>query len=325
MSEKSTILTVPTKSPALLVSGSAGYVGRYFTRQLAEQGRAAISLYRAHLPEPMAHAVPVFGDLLRKEHICSALRGVDTVVHLAWNQSFRSRIEEALRGSEDSTPFSRNLEVVENLIQSMEESGTQRIIFLSALGVSRFADSLYLKEKYQAEAMFLNSRIPEKIILRSSLAFCELSYRDRLVSAIENLMRFPWFYPIPKTKEKLAPIHVRDLCRILCHLTDQKLAEAAQILEVTGQQELSLEELFRLVSQGIGKGKQIPLKGLLGDVLTPFFERIYQNPRPMGPHLRELLTLNNRPDFATTINNSLLSTLKPMDSTSFQEAMRVQH
>ncbi|HYX35034.1 MAG TPA: NAD(P)H-binding protein [Oligoflexus sp.] len=316
--------SAPQKPAAdVLISGSAGFIGRHLLRRLSEKNRASISLYHARLPEPMAHALPVFGDLLRVEHLSPALDGIETVVHLAWNQSFRTRIEDALWGAEETMMASRNLEMLRNLIQAMQEVGTRRIIFVSALGASRTTESLYLQEKYQAELMILNSKIPEKIILRSALTFGDIRYKDRLVTAIERLMRFPWFYPVPKSREKLAPLHVQDLSEILLRLIDQALPEQAQILEVTGQQELALEEVFRIISQGIGKGTHIPLKGFLGEALTPLFERLRRDTTPVGPHIRDLLTIGNRRDTATTINSPLQQTL-PTGEHRFQDAMQ-QH
>ena|GEM_PF-1571490 len=323
MSRKTSGPTPQKTAASILISGSAGFIGRNLLRRLSERSRACIALYRAHLPDPMAHALPVFGDLLRIEHLPPALTGVDTVVHLAWNQSFRSRIEDALWGSEETVLASRNLEMLRNLLHSMEEAGTKRIIFMSVLGASRYAESLYLQEKYQAEVMILNSAIPEKIILRSAIAFGDINYKDRLVTAIERLMRFPWFYPVPRSKEKLAPIHVSDLCAVIYRLVDHDLPEKAQILEVAGQQEFALEEIFRIVSQGIGKGTHIPLRGFLGEALTPIFERIRKNSRPMGPNIRDLLTVSNSCDQATTVNSPLQLDL-PQGTHRFQDAMQNQ-
>ncbi|MCX6131777.1 MAG: NmrA family NAD(P)-binding protein, partial [Proteobacteria bacterium] len=235
---------------------------------------------------------------------------------------FSSVLLDQQYDNKDGPIPSRNLEIIKNLVQAMEEAGTQRIIFLSALGVSRHADSLYCQEKYQAEAMILNSKIPEKIILRSALAYSDISYRDRLVTAVESLMRFPWFYPVPRSKEKLAPIHVQDLSEMIWRLINQPMTCSAQILEVAGQQELSLEEVFRLVSKGVGKGTQVPLKGFLGEALTPIFERIYRNSRPNGPNLRELLTINKKRDPATSINGPFSTELNSLETHSFREAMK---
>ncbi len=320
MSRKTSGSTPQKAASPILITGSAGFIGRNLLRRLSDRNTPTVGLYRAHLPDPMARVTPVFADLLRIEHLPPTLGDVETVVHLAWNQSFRSRIEDALWGPEETVLASRNLEMLRNLIQSMEEAKTPRLIFMSVLGASRHAKTLYLQEKYQAELMVLNSKIPEKIILRSAIAFGDINYKDRLVTAIERLMRFPWFYPVPRSKEKLAPIHVSDLCEIVLRLIDMVLPNQAQIIEVAGQQEFALEEVFRIVSQGIGKGAHIPLKGFLGEALTPLFERIHKDSRPIGPHIRDLLTVSNSRDKATAMNSPLQQGLPP-GTHRFQDAM----
>ena len=133
-------------------------------------------------------------------------------------------------------------------------------------------------------------------------------------------MRFPWFYPVPRAKEKLAPIHVADLCEVILRLIDHQLTEQAQVIEVAGQQEFALEEVFRIVSQGIGKGTHIPLKGFLGEALTPLFERIRKDSRPIVPHIRDLLTVRNSRDQATAVNSPFQQAL-PEGTHRFQDAM----
>ncbi len=307
---------------ALLVAGSAGFVGKPFLRRLAEQGRSVVSLYHAHLPEPLAHMIPIFADMMRPEHLTTALRNVSTVVHLAWIQSFRSQWEEIPWAHDGLKQDSKNITMVKNLVHAMEEAGTRRIIFLSALGASRHTDSWYLQEKYFAELVILNSKIPEKIILRSSLIFAELSARDRLVSAVEKLMRFPWFYPVPKHEGRLAPIHVNDLCDILLRLVDVDVdaSSGAQLIEVEGSEKLAIEDLFRFVSQGIGKGSHFALKGFLGHALAPLFEKLHRRNHENAPQLRELLTIGAIPDKATEMNNPTLKAL-PQSTRQFGETM----
>lgn len=307
---------------SILVAGSAGFVGKPLLRRLAEQGRPLVSLYHAHLPEPLAHMMPIFADMMRAEHLTTALRNVSTVVHLAWSQSFRSQWEEAVFAQEGHKQDSRNIQMVKNLVHAMEEAGTKRIIFLSALGASRHTESWYLQEKYFAELVILNSKIPEKIILRSPLVFGELNAKDRLVSAIEKLMRFPWFYPVPKYEGQLAPIHVNDLCDVIIRLIDVDVSLGAQLIEIEGSEKLAIEQLFRLVSQGIGKGSHFALKGFLGHALAPLFERIQRRKQGNAPQLRDLLTIGAVPDKATAINNPTYGALPP-STRQFGEAMSV--
>lgn len=305
---------------AILVAGSAGFIGRPLLRRLAEQGRPVVSLYHAHLPEPLAHMMPIFADMLRAEHLTTALRNVSTVVHLAWSQSFRSQWEEAVFAQEGQKQDSRNILMVKNLVHAMEEAGTKRIIFVSALGASRHTDSWYLQEKYFAELVILNSKIPEKVILRSPLVFGEISAKDRLVTAVEKLMRFPWFYPVPKYEGHLSPIHVNDLCEILIRLIDVNVVSSAQLIEVQGSETLAIDEIFRFVSQGIGKGSHFALKGFLGAALAPLFEKIQRRKQENTPQLRDLLTVGGVPDKSTALNNPTYGNL-PTSTRQFGETM----
>ncbi len=304
----------------ILVAGSAGFVGKALIRKLSEANQKVNCLYHAHLPDPVPHMTPMFADMLKKEHISSSLNGVHTVVHLAWSQSFRARWEEAFWAQEGLRQDSRNILMVKNLVSAMEEAGTKRIIFLSALGASKTAESWYLQEKYFAEALILNSKIPEKIILRTSLAYSDLVSKDRFVSAIERLMRFPWVYPVPRHPQKLAPIHVLDLAEIIFRLISLPTTLPAHLIEVAGGETLDIEDVFRFVSLGIGKGAHIALKGLLGQALTPLFEQIQKRRPETLPNIRDMLTVGNIRDKAVALNNPLLNEL-PQGERRFQETM----
>ena len=133
-------------------------------------------------------------------------------------------------------------------------------------------------------------------------------------------MRFPWFYPVPKFRGKLAPIHVSDLNEIIFRLIELTELDPAQIIEVAGGEALDLEEIFRFVSVGIGKGTHIALKGFLGQALTPLFEQIHKGGFEASPDLRDLLTVGNRRDRAIEINNAILKEL-PFGIHRFQETM----
>lgn len=308
-------------SDAILIAGSAGFIGKSLQRRLAEKSRPIISLYNAHLPEPMAHITPIFADMMRPEHLASTLCKAKSVIHLAWSQSFHAHWEETFLAHESPRKDSRNIQMVKNLVQAMEEAGTQRIIFLSALGASRSAESWYLQEKYFAEAVILNSRIPEKIILRSSLVFGEIVGQDRLISTIARLMRFPWFYPVPRCREKLAPIHVQDLCEVIVRLIDMELADQACLFEVDGGEQIAIEDMFRYVSEGIGKGTHIALRGLLGSALTPIMERMQKRKVEDLPQLRDLLTIGYRRAPESALNNPLAEAL-PSHTRRFQDSMK---
>ncbi len=304
-----------SKAKQILIVGSAGFIGKAITRKLSTSARPTYSLYHSHLPEPLNHVTPVFTDLQRPEQLDTLVRQADEVIYLAWSNSFKN-----LRSNETPDHNSANLVMLRNLVHAMEEQGSRRLIFMSAVGASRHAKTFFLKEKYAAETIVLNSNIPEKVILRSSLVYGDLSAKDKFVQSIESLMTMPWVYPVPRFQEKIAPVHVSDLVDVVIKLLDVPLPNAAQVLEITGQESLALDEIFKSVSQGIGKSHHIALKGFIGDALTPIFEKLHGRKRFEGPSLRDLLTVATPKDKATETNNPILDKI-PTSAHRFDEAM----
>ena len=303
------------KAKQILIVGSAGFIGKVLTRKLSLSSRAAYSLYHSHLPEPLNHITPVFSDLQRPEQLDTLVRQADEVVYLAWSNSFKN-----LKNSASPDNDSLNVMMLRNLVTAMEEQGSKRLIFISSLGASRHAKSFYLKEKYAAESVVLNSSIPEKVIIRSSLVYSDLSAKDKFVQSIESLMTMPWIYPVPRFAEKIAPLHVQDLVDVIIKFIDVPLPNSAQVLEISGQESLALDEIFKSVSHGIGKSHHIALKGFIGDALTPLFEKLHGRKRFEGPSLRDLLTVANQKDKATETNNPVLEKI-PHFAHRFDEAM----
>ncbi len=274
------------KAKQVLVVGSAGFIGKALMRKLSEQSRSAYGLYHTHLPEPLNHITPVFADLRKSDQWESLLKQCDEVVYLAWADALRD-----IKSQASPTYDSPNILMLRNLIQAMEEQGSKRIIFLSSLGASRYANSLYLKEKYLAENVIINSKVTEKIILRSSILYSDLSAKDKFVQSIQMLMNMPWVYPVPKLEAKIQPIHVNDLVQVLIKLLDVNLPQTTQLLEMSGAESLALDQIFKSVSLGIGKSHHIALKGFIGDALTPVFEKLHGKKQFDGPSLRDMLTL----------------------------------
>jgi nucleoside-diphosphate-sugar epimerase len=303
------------KAKQILIVGSAGFIGKALMRKISQSGRPAYSLYHTHLPEPLNHITPVFADLQRPDQLDTFVKQADEVIYLAWSNTFKtSKLETS------PTNESPNILMLRNLVASMEEQGSKRLIFVSSLGASRHASSYYLKEKYAAESVILNSNIPEKIILRSSLVYSDLSAKDKFVQSIESLMTMPWVYPVPRFEEKIAPLHVQDLVDVLIKLIDVPMPTAAQLIEISGEENLALDEIFKAVSQGIGKSHHIALKGFIGDALTPIFEKLHGRKRFEGPSLRDLLTVATKKDEAMEATNPLLEKM-PQFTHRFDEAM----
>jgi len=303
---------------AILITGGSGFIGRAVVRRLAENGETVVCMYHHRLPEPMANVYPVCSDMGSSELIAAPLRGVDTVVHLAWEGGFVGP-SEPVSWNLNPNSLPKNARILKNLLSAMERAGTRRIIFLSAVGASRNAKTPFLQEKYLSEFLILNSKVPEKVVLRSSIVCGGGDTNDRFLRSILRVMQFPGIYPVPSQAERLAPLHIGDVAQILCDSATTTLPQSCAVMEVSGQEDFRIEELFKLVSERYVKGAKLPVSGFLGTSLLPFFERdSKQNPNVVK--LRHFLALGNHADAATRLKNPLSAVL-PEKFQSFRDTL----
>jgi uncharacterized protein YbjT (DUF2867 family) len=298
---------------AILVTGGSGLVGKQLVRALAKANHVTVSMYHHKLPEPMANVYPFCSDMNSVDLLGAPLRGVESVVHLAWEKNFIG----TGAGQVSLHQPTRNLQNLGNLIKAMELANTKRLIFLSAIGASRSSPSQFLQEKYLAEHLILNSRIPEKIILRSSIVFG--GDQDKFVRAITNLMKFPGLYPVPKFGEPVAPIHIADLIESVMAAIKSPLAEPCSIVEMVGKEDYRIEDIFKMVSNRFVKGAKLQIKGKLGDSLIPLFEG-HSKRNDSEPRLRHYLTIGNQVNHEVVKDNPLIEAM-PEKNYSFREAI----
>jgi nucleoside-diphosphate-sugar epimerase len=259
------------KENALLITGGSGFIGQNLIRKIAKE-RQIIALYHHKLPESMDNVFPVCSDMSTAELLAAPLRGVSTVVHLAWSGGLSGSLESISEDPVVSANYSQNLIALKNLLTAMEKAHCQRIVFVSALGASRSSPSAFLREKYHAEFLILNSKIPEKVILRASAVWGDRHGHDRFLNSILKVMKYP-VYPVPTKKEGISPIHVDDLTQMLHSATFSQNTEGAQISEVCGGRHYELPELLKLVSTKVIKKTQLGVGGVVGSSTLSFFER----------------------------------------------------
>ncbi|MEN9834946.1 MAG: hypothetical protein RL011_1139 [Pseudomonadota bacterium] len=302
---------------AIMVTGGSGFIGSHLVRKLTEQHRTVVAVYRRKLPESLDRVYPVCTDLSSPELMAAPLRGVGTVVHLAWEGGFAGSVPPGtdwrhLEKPEDSV----NLKMLGNLVKAMERAGTQRIVLLSAIGAKAQAGSPFLCEKYAAESLVINSRIKERIIIRTAVAWGGQQSNDRFLRSLLRVMRYP-IYPVPQRRGNLAPIFVQDLATILGSCCKIKLNEHVAVLEVHGRESYQVQEIFRIVADKLAKGARIPLGGFLGQTLLPLLERDRRT-NSDTPKLQHVLGIGGLVDASLAVANPLTSVI-PRDLAAFRE------
>jgi len=116
----------------VLVTGGAGFIGSHVVDRLLEDGHEVTvydnfsSGHREFLPaSPRASLTIVAGDCLDTETMTRAMRGHDTVFHLAANADVRSGLQQPRRDLEQNTIATFNV------LEAMRTTGAARLAFSS--------------------------------------------------------------------------------------------------------------------------------------------------------------------------------------------------
>jgi len=127
----------------ILVTGGAGFIGSRLAEALLEEGHEVVVLdnlsvgRRENVP---GDAELVVGDILDREKLASALRGVEAVFHFAANPE--------VRVGEPETHIRANLLGTYNLLEEMRRAGVGDIVFASTSTVYGEAEVLPTPESY---------------------------------------------------------------------------------------------------------------------------------------------------------------------------------
>src|SRR3954453_18890718 len=127
----------------ILLTGATGNVGSKLLRRLTANGERVRCLVRdpRRLGAERVRVQIALGDLADPSSFRNALRGVDTVVHLA----------AAIRDQPPAWIEELNAVATFRLVQAAERAHTQRFVFLSAIGASLHQRSRFFRAKALAE------------------------------------------------------------------------------------------------------------------------------------------------------------------------------
>jgi len=193
----------------ILVTGGTGFVGQHLVRQLVLNGYDVRILLRPSAKTPkLPTGVPVevaVSSLNDKRGVKAALKGIDTVFHLAGTENLG--LQSDLEGVDIAG--TRSLSLVAS------EAGIDRIIFLSHLGADQASAFPVLKAKAIAENFILRSGI-DYTIFRSAVVFGENDHFTNLFAKIIRISPLALLIP-GDGSTSLQPILVDDLitCMVL--------------------------------------------------------------------------------------------------------------
>ncbi|HEY7151098.1 MAG TPA: NAD(P)H-binding protein [Solirubrobacterales bacterium] len=230
----------------ILLTGASGTVGRALLPVLLEGGHDVRALVRD--PRGLGrHRVEVqiaLGDLARlgDRHLQrQALRGVDTVIHLA----------AAIRDEPHARVEELNGLATVRLLRAAERAGVKRFVFFSALGATDFQRTRFFRAKALAESAVAASPLATTIFAPSIV----YDPGDRWVRLMRRLALLPVLPISGSGRAAFQPIWAADVARCVMAALDRR-AEAARY-ELAGPEVLTYDQIARLVAGEAGRERPL--------------------------------------------------------------------
>ena len=230
----------------LLLTGATGSIGSRLLPLLLESGEDVRCLVREprRLGERRVDVQIALGDLGEMSDpylVRQALRGVDTVVHLAATIRDQPghRIEE-LNG----------LATV-RLLRAAERSGVGRFVFFSALNASSAQRTRFFRAKWLAEEALRSSPL-DSIVFAPSIVY---DHSDPWITLLRRFSFLPFLPVSGDGQATFEPIWAADAAR--CVVAALGRDDAAPRYELAGPDVLSYDEMSDLVSRAAGRPRPL--------------------------------------------------------------------
>jgi uncharacterized protein YbjT (DUF2867 family) len=230
----------------ILLTGASGLVGRSLLPRLADSGTPVRCLVRdpRRLGPARVKVQIALGDLADPPSFRNALRGVDTVIHLA------AAIRDQPQGSIEELAAIATWRMVD----AAKRAGARRFVFFSVLDASTQSRSRLLRAKALAEQAVLDSSL-ESIVFAPSIIYAP---GDPLLQLLERLSLVPGVMPIMgKGRATFQPIWAEDVADCVIAALDRAPGADSVRYELAGPQTLSYEQIVELVLQSLGRRRTI--------------------------------------------------------------------
>jgi NADH dehydrogenase len=235
----------------LLLTGATGRVGAAVLRGLVAEGTEVRCLVRdsRRLGAQRVRVQIALGDLADPPSFRNALRGVNTVVHLA------GAIRDQPRGSIEEL----NGIATWRMVEAAERSGVERFAFFSALGASTYQRARYFRAKALAEQAVRESRLPSTVVFAPSIVYAP---GDRWLTLLERMALLPVMPVSGRGRACYEPLWAEDAadCVISWLRTPDGGASRAgghERYELAGPQRLTYNDIVRTVLGALGRNRPL--------------------------------------------------------------------
>jgi uncharacterized protein YbjT (DUF2867 family) len=214
----------------ILLTGATGTVGSALLRRLTADGRPVRALVRdqRRLGDQRVRIQIALGDLADPPSFRNALRGVDTVVHLA------ASIRDQPRGSIEELNALATL----RLVRAAERAGVERFVFFSAMNASHHSRTRFFRAKALAEEAVEASPL-ETTVFRPSIVYAP---GDPWLTLLDRLSRLPAMPVSGSGRAVYQPIWAEDVADAVMSALSNG---AGPKFELAGPDVLSYDDIVR--------------------------------------------------------------------------------
>ena len=229
----------------LLLTGATGLIGSTLLPRLLAQGTEVRCLVRdpRRLGPQRVRVQIALGDLADPPSFRNAMRGVQTVVHLA------ASIRDQPGGSIEELCGIATWRMVE----AAERQGVERFVFFSALGASTHHRTRCLRAKAHAEQAVRESTL-RSIVFAPSIVYAP---HDPWLTLLERFALLPVMPVSGMGRSPYQPIWAEDVAD--CVLASLRLAsdEPHTRYELAGPETLSHDQIVRTVLHSLGRRRPL--------------------------------------------------------------------
>jgi uncharacterized protein YbjT (DUF2867 family) len=231
----------------ILLTGATGNVGSALLRRLTARGDRVRCLVRdpRRLGPERVRVQITLGDLSDPASFRHALRGVDTVIHLA----------AAIRDQPRASIEELNGVATLRLVRAAERAGARRFLFFTAIGASLHSRSRFFRTKALAEQAVDGSSL-ESTIFAPSIVYAP---DDPWITLLSRLALLPALPISGSGKALYQPIWSGDAAACVMRALDPDGGAGASDgrLELAGPQTLSYDGIARVVLAALGKRRRL--------------------------------------------------------------------
>jgi uncharacterized protein YbjT (DUF2867 family) len=228
----------------ILLTGATGVVGGELLPALLAEGHEIRALVRdpRKLGEHRVDVQIALGDLGDPFSMRHAMRGVETVIHLA----------ATIRDQPGGTIEELNGLATMRLLRMAERAGVKRFVFFSAMGATPFQRTRFFRAKALAERAVTESELDTTVFAPS------IVYRpgDPWITLLHRLGMLPAVPVSGSGAARYQPIWARDVARCVVAALDGGNPESPRF-ELAGPEVLSYDDIVERVLASNGRARPL--------------------------------------------------------------------